>query len=298
MNQVSGDIYRRFGDVFGVLTTDWQYRVLTCDVLITVPTSLESLLLDPERAEWVSGIRYVIFDEVHLIGSEDGLLWERCIQICQHAPFLALSATVGNAEAFADWLARCQSYHHRPLHLILHTQRWADLEKYAYIPQPQHPLISQPNSHFHLVDLHAYSTALRTQPSLLSVCAVHPCSAINRSELDEQLSLPPELAFSPQNSLSLFDAMKAQVDGSRAEQPAQSAQPSSALSPALLASLSSLEPDRHFSASLTITKTDAMDYERAIKVQQPHHTTLTYLTAAHAGRRTHLLLLVSVCCAG
>ena len=53
VNQVSGDIYRRFGDVFGVMTSDWQYRVLSCDVLITVPTSLEALLLDPERAEWV-----------------------------------------------------------------------------------------------------------------------------------------------------------------------------------------------------------------------------------------------------
>ena len=273
MNQVSGDIYRRFGDVFGVLTTDWQYRVLTCDVLITVPTSLESLLLDPERAEWVAGIRYVIFDEVHLIGSEDGLLWERCIQICQHAPFLALSATVGNAEAFADWLARCQVYHQRPLHLILHTQRWADLEKYAYIPQPEHPLISQCASRFQLSDLHSYSSALRSQASLQSVCPVHPCSAINRSDLEEQLSLPPELAFSPQNSLSLFDAMKAQVEGEAKSATAAQPQPSatscsSQLSPALLTSLASLEPDRHFSSCLTITKTDAMDYEKAIKV--PH----------------------------
>ena len=166
VNQVSGDIYRRFGDVFGVMTSDWQYRVLTCDVLITVPTSLEALLLDPARSEWAATIRYVIFDEVHLIGSEEGLIWERCIQICQHAPFLALSATVGNAESFHDWLARCQSYHQRPVHLIQHTQRWADLEKYAYVPQKEAPVMQAADATFALVDMHGDFGAMAARPQL------------------------------------------------------------------------------------------------------------------------------------
>jgi hypothetical protein len=237
VNQVSGDIYRRFGDVFGVLTSDWQYRVLSCDVLITVPSSLEALLLDPQRADWLSAIRYVIFDEVHLIGSEEGLLWERCIQVCQHAPFLALSATVGNAEQFADWLQRCQSFHRRPLHLILHQQRWADLEKYAYVPQPEQPLMQQPAAAFQLPDLHAFPLVLRAQPELASVCSVHPCAAVNNvSDLQEQQALPPELAFSPSDSLSLFDAMQALLS---------SMHPGS-LPAELLSSLSRLEPDRYF----------------------------------------------------
>ena len=207
----------------------------------------------------MSHLTYVIFDEVHLIGSEEGLLWERCIQICQHAPFLALSATVGNAEAFGDWLARCQTYHQRPLHLILHTQRWADLEKHAYVPQPAHPIMraAAPAPQFVLDDMHGYSVELRNRPQLSSVCTVHPCSAINSTDLEEQQTLPPELAFSPQDSLSLYDAMAAMV---RSLSPS-----SSSLSPALLASLASLEPDQHFGQALTITKTDAMDYERAIK---------------------------------
>ena len=267
VNQVSGDIYRRFGDVFGVMTSDWQYRVLTCDVLITVPTSLEALLLDPDRAEWVSQVRYVIFDEVHLIGSEEGLLWERCIQICQHAPFLALSATVGNAEAFADWLARCQTYHKRPLHLILHTQRWADLEKAAFVPQPSHPMMKS-SAAFQLADMQSYSSTLKQQTELMSVCRVHPCSALNRGELEEQQSLPPELAFSPQDSISLFDAMTAEVRRRSSSQPLQAA---------LLSSLAALEPDQHFRHALTITKTDAMEYEKAIKGELS-----AWLRAGHA----------------
>ena len=254
VNQVSGDIYRRFGDVFGVMTSDWQYRVLTCDVLITVPTSLEALLLDPARSEWVATIRYVIFDEVHLIGSEEGLIWERCIQICQHAPFLALSATVGNAESFHDWLARCQAYHQRPVHLIQHTQRWADLEKYAYVPQKQSPIMQSPNASFSFADMHGYVGALSQQPQLASVIRVHPCAAItNVADLQEAHSFPPELAFSPKDSLSLYDAMKAAVSTLPASSP-------------LVASLGALDPERYFT-SLTINKSDAIEYERAIKNQ-------------------------------
>ena len=278
VNQVSGDIYRRFGDVFGVLTSDWQYRVLSCDVLITVPASLEALLLDPQRADWLSGIRYVIFDEVHLIGSEEGLLWERCIQVCQHAPFLALSATVGNAEQFADWLQRCQSFHRRQLHLILHQQRWADLEKYAYVPQPDNPLMAQPAAAFQLSDLHAFPLVLRAQPQLASVCSVHPCAAVNNvSDLQEQQALPPELAFSPSDSLSLFDAMQALL----------SSLPAGSLPSELLSSLSRLEPDRYFT-SLTITKSEAVEYERAIKQELA-----AWLRAGHAATVTRVVQSLS-----
>ena len=254
VNQVSGDIYRRFGDVFGVMTSDWQYRVLTCDVLITVPTSLEALLLDPARSEWVATIRYVIFDEVHLIGSEEGLIWERCIQICQHAPFLALSATVGNAESFHDWLARCQAYHQRPVHLIQHTQRWADLEKYAYVPQKDATIMKSSNAAFQFADMHGYTAALAQQPQLASVMRVHPSSAITSvSDLQEAHSFPPELAFSPKDSLSLYDTMRAAVSKLPESSP-------------LVASLAALDPERYFT-SLTINKSDAMEYERAIKNQ-------------------------------
>ncbi len=39
------------------------------DVLITVPSTMENLLLSPERATWLQRVRYVVFDEVHSIGS-------------------------------------------------------------------------------------------------------------------------------------------------------------------------------------------------------------------------------------
>lgn len=71
---------------------------------MTVPECLEALLLAPEHAAWAQRIRYVILDEVHCIStSEEGRMWER-ILLLANAPFLALSATVGEPETFVAWL--------------------------------------------------------------------------------------------------------------------------------------------------------------------------------------------------
>eukprot|EP00467_Chlorarachnion_reptans_P011033 CAMPEP_0114531348 /NCGR_PEP_ID=MMETSP0109-20121206/26009_1 /TAXON_ID=29199 /ORGANISM="Chlorarachnion reptans, Strain CCCM449" /LENGTH=2464 /DNA_ID=CAMNT_0001714189 /DNA_START=104 /DNA_END=7498 /DNA_ORIENTATION=- len=108
VNQVAAGVYRRYGAVFGVLTPGERYRTSSCEVLVTLPHMLEEIMLSPEREDWVARVKYVIYDEVHSLDGSGGGAWERLLAAFP-APFLALSATVGNPEAFHAWLCRTRS---------------------------------------------------------------------------------------------------------------------------------------------------------------------------------------------
>ncbi len=93
VNQVSANVYHRFehgpenarygGRVSGMLTREVSENVDDCQVLVTVPDCLEDLLLSPQRERWVRQIRYLIVDEIHMIGSSDrGVVWERMLTLC------------------------------------------------------------------------------------------------------------------------------------------------------------------------------------------------------------------------
>jgi superfamily II RNA helicase len=57
VNQVSADVYQRYGPVFGSATEDYQDKALTQEVLVTVPSVFEKLLLNPHREQWVKQIK-------------------------------------------------------------------------------------------------------------------------------------------------------------------------------------------------------------------------------------------------
>uniref|UniRef100_A0A914SG19 Helicase ATP-binding domain-containing protein n=1 Tax=Parascaris equorum TaxID=6256 RepID=A0A914SG19_PAREQ len=103
--KVCGSVYARFRNktlsggksLFGSLTHEFADNALNCQVLITVPECLEDLLMscDSTVQAIVSKIKYVIFDEAHI--------WEHLLLLIR-CPFLALSATIGNAEVLHVWL--------------------------------------------------------------------------------------------------------------------------------------------------------------------------------------------------
>jgi ATP-dependent RNA helicase HelY len=70
-----------------------------------VPQVFEKILLDLHQSEALQ-LGYVILDEIHFIQDrETGSVWERILLLLSEtSPFVALSATIGNAEEFVAWI--------------------------------------------------------------------------------------------------------------------------------------------------------------------------------------------------
>mmetsp|Transcript_80735 Transcript_80735/g.168380 ORF Transcript_80735/g.168380 Transcript_80735/m.168380 type:complete len:1314 (-) Transcript_80735:305-4246(-) len=159
VNQVSAEIYARFNSKTYERTTNSLNGVFIkefntvggfreqggwkdCQIAIMEPRMLELALLSPSMQNWVHRLRWIIFDEVHCIGDQEGTVWEHCIQACP-CPFLALSATIANPSDFQGWLQRVSKAKAlKNVELIVHSERWNDLYKYVYRSgalRPLHP---------------------------------------------------------------------------------------------------------------------------------------------------------------
>ncbi|KAJ5782615.1 hypothetical protein N7457_004389 [Penicillium paradoxum] len=146
VNQIAAEVQARFSKAFPAKTSGksvWaihtrDYRInspMGCQVLITVPSILQIMLLAPANAQaWTPRIKRIIFDEIHCIGqAEDGVVWEQLL-LMSPCPIIALSATVGNPQEFYDWLHLAQKTNGFDLKMIQHRQRYSDLRKYIYQP--------------------------------------------------------------------------------------------------------------------------------------------------------------------
>ncbi|KAI5169150.1 ATP-dependent RNA helicase DDX60 [Pancytospora epiphaga] len=133
-NQVSADIYARFNPknckmvLQGTLMADRCSEPFNCQVLITIPCMLESLLASRE----CKNIKYIIIDEVHKINDESiGLSIERTIHLAR-CPLLLLSATIGNITEFYAWFSSIEESKGREHALVTHNERFCELKPYLY----------------------------------------------------------------------------------------------------------------------------------------------------------------------
>jgi superfamily II RNA helicase len=120
VQQTLAEVYGEFRDEFvsklapgsflvGVFTRDYRVNPTESRILITVPQCLEILLLSRELElspnPWRKRLSWIVFDEVHSIESDEGAVWERILPLAP-CPFIALSATIGQAQIFQQWLNR------------------------------------------------------------------------------------------------------------------------------------------------------------------------------------------------
>jgi hypothetical protein len=144
VNQIAAEVQARFSkrytyggnSVWGIHTRDYRINNPTgCQILVTVPHILQIMLLAPSNAKsWSERVKWIIFDEVHCIGqAEDGLIWEQLLLLAP-CPIIALSATIGNPNEFAAWLASTQKAVGNDLQMVQHPHRYSDLRKFIYTP--------------------------------------------------------------------------------------------------------------------------------------------------------------------
>ena len=204
VNQAYAEVYSRFQKVYsntsphgvssmlGMYTADEKINVTTCQVLVTVPQSLEVLMTSAENLEWKRRMKYIILDEIHCINesSSSGQVWEHVLSLLE-CPFIALSASIGNPKDFADWLnenynkdilgniSQFSDFSTIPkgVDLVVHDERPRPLEFYNY-------------------DAYDYKFT-----------EIHPVATLNPNSIDP-VSFSHIQNFSPYQCLTLFRTMR------------------------------------------------------------------------------------------
>ncbi|XP_044537615.1 probable ATP-dependent RNA helicase DDX60 [Gracilinanus agilis] len=255
INQVVGTVYSIFnkrrtkgGAICGVFTRDYRHDVMNSQILVTVPQCLEILLLSPHHQKWVKRIKYVIFDEVHCLGGEIGAeVWEHLLVMIR-CPFLALSATISNPEYLTEWLASVKRYWQSFESMTAKTTS----SKITLKGSKQNlRKTEKPSYRVRLVmykerynDLEKYVCSLKDDDFLIS--HYHPCAALTVNHI-EKYGIPLDLAFSPRESIQLYDAMvQVWPEWPRVQD---------------------FEPEEfsYFKEKVVIMKTDAKKYEEELK---------------------------------
>src|SRR3954469_14579985 len=109
-NQKYSDLVRRYGpERVGLLTGDTTINGEAPVVVMTTEV-LRNMLYAGSPA--LEGLGYVVMDEVHYLADRfRGAVWEEVIiHLPQSVTLVSLSATVSNAEEFADWLVTVRGH--------------------------------------------------------------------------------------------------------------------------------------------------------------------------------------------
>nr|CCC47002.1 putative ATP-dependent DEAD/H RNA helicase [Trypanosoma vivax Y486] len=266
INQAVADVCARYGSkeykntgkyIYGVLGgADYHQYHDSCQVLLTVPETFETMLLSPKYAEWVDLIDYVILDEIHSMEyNGNGDVWERILALLP-CPFIALSATLGETQQLCGWLNRVQGCLKKQVekepsksrdfnvHVLPREgktiQRWNDIKKYIYLPRPGAP-----------VSLKKLTSGYEER----FIHDLHPLSILTTDQFSR--GFPPDLSLVPSESVSLFEKMRAVFD--EMVMPRWSALQ---LVRRISASLDQLRPDIYFQKETYITQNHARQYER------------------------------------
>ncbi|KAH8433897.1 putative DEAD/DEAH box helicase [Aspergillus melleus] len=206
VNQIAAEVQARFSKTFShkagksvwaIHTRDYRINNCTgCQILITVPHILQIMLLAPSNAKsWSSRVKRIIFDEIHCIGqADDGVVWEQLLLLAP-CPIIALSATVGNPQAFSNWLSLTQQANGNELKMVQHKTRYSDLRKYVYNPPAEFAFngLSAPSQ--------LASLGLDDSPNMTFM---HPVASL----IDRSRGIPDDLTLEPRDCLELWRIME------------------------------------------------------------------------------------------
>ncbi|MEO7021395.1 MAG: DEAD/DEAH box helicase, partial [Ktedonobacteraceae bacterium] len=149
-NQKYRDLCVLYGtDAVGLVTGDIVEHSKASIVIMTTEV-YRNMLLEESGERFADGKRlapasladvgYIVFDELHYLSDIGrGPVWEEAI-ICSppSVQLVGLSATASNAEDLADWISRV----HKPISLVVHTERAVPLEHYYFLDNTLHMVMN------------------------------------------------------------------------------------------------------------------------------------------------------------
>ncbi|KAF8636971.1 hypothetical protein AX17_003132 [Amanita inopinata Kibby_2008] len=197
VTQVAAEVYARFsktvkeGSCWAIHTRDYRvHEPLNCQILVTVPEMLAIMLLSPSIARsWTSRIKWIVLDEIHCIGQQEGgAVWEQIILFAP-CPIIGLSATIGSPEVFNNWLEAVQEAHGYKHAFIQHPHRYSHLRKFFYLLDKKRKSSEFPG----LSDYQPTSSAR----------FLHPISMLSFGAQ----SIPPDLALESRDALKLYEVL-------------------------------------------------------------------------------------------
>ena len=163
--QVAG-IFRNMPNMFVKVVTNKEYfSDQDYKVIIGTPNKLEEYLV----VNGFSDFTYAIFDEWHMLNSEEGGSYERLFKLLK-CPFLALSATLESPNRIRGWMEQIRE---ESVQLIQYSQRFIVQQRYLY----------NNNNLVHL----------------------HPLSCVNLEYLQSENFLNANLSFTPRDSFDLYE---------------------------------------------------------------------------------------------
>ncbi|EIN08256.1 P-loop containing nucleoside triphosphate hydrolase protein [Punctularia strigosozonata HHB-11173 SS5] len=237
VNQVAADVYARFRKdlsdraCWAVHTRDYRiHDPQKCQILVTVPEILATMLLSPAQARnWTPRIQRIILDEIHSIGQQEGgAVWEQILLLAP-CPIIGLSATIGEPEVFNAWLEQVQRTHSFKHTFVHHATRYSHLRKFAY-------QISSSAGQEEFQGLAKYNASDR-------LSFLHPASLLAFGAR----SLPSDFSLEARDTLSLYRTLERHRD----------AIPD--------VDIDSLDPVKYLPSSRLLRQNDVLQYEAALK---------------------------------
>ncbi|KAJ7686854.1 hypothetical protein B0H17DRAFT_1071320 [Mycena rosella] len=214
VTQIAAEIYARFKknldskSLWAVHTRDYRINdPLKCQILVTVPEILATLLLSPPLARvWTPRVKSIILDEIHSIGQQEGgSVWEQIILMAP-CPIIGLSATVGSPQDFSGWLQSVQKAHNFKYRAIEHPHRYSHLRKFYYALPDEAPDGTTGPLDFKGLELHK-----DTQRSRF----LHPISLLSFGTC----SIPQDLALEASDTLTLYQVLQKHAPGCEGLEP-------------------------------------------------------------------------------
>ena len=118
-----------------IITESYQtcpYRDKLIDILNNAPAITGTAESIVDYLPFIkNNFKWIVLDEVHMIGNPEGSSMEYIIKLLPNVPFLALSATISNSETLLNWFLKI-SYNKKKIENVVCTKRFFNLQRFYY----------------------------------------------------------------------------------------------------------------------------------------------------------------------